>query len=357
MGLRCIMRLVSTECLKDGDIIGKDIISDEGGVLLRHHTSFKEIFKHKLIERNIFEVYIEDEISAGIEPVQLITSEVKNKIFKDMKRQFENLKTKLTIEVEEISEITRFLIQELEKKEMVVELSDLKANDLYTYEHCIAVAILTELVCTKMGLSAEVKEQTVMGALIHDIGKIILPKDILNKPGKLTEEEYELVKGHAEIGYGMIKKNSEVSAITKLTVLCHHEREDGSGYPLGKGEDLHISAKIVGACDLFHALISDRCYRQGLPINEAVMIAQKQAINPQIRQTIENFICFYPVGCMVLLSNGSLAIVEKNFAADIRNPLVRVISHFDGEFIACGRLYLMEEENINIVRRYNEKLK
>lgn len=350
------MRLVPIEHLKDGDIIARDIISYDGGVLLRHDTRFKEVFKSKLIERNVSEVYIDDEISKGIEPTELIESSTKQRMANDIKKQFEKLKDRLELDVSVFSEITEFLIEQLSRKELVLELDDLKTNDDYTYEHCLAVAILTNMVCNKMNMNIYQKEKIVMGAMIHDIGKIIIPKDILNKPDRLTKEEYEIMKSHTVVGYKMIKDNTELSAITKLAVLCHHEREDASGYPLGKGEELHIGTKIVAACDLYHALISDRCYRQGLPINEVIMVAQKEAINPEIRTIIENTFSYYPVGCMIQLNNGKIGIVEKNIASDIKRPIVRIIDKEEGRLVATYKLNLQNERQLFIVSRYNEKL-
>lgn len=350
------MRLVPIEHLKDGDIIARDIISYDGGVLLRHDTRFKEVFKSKLIERNVSEVYIDDEISKGIEPTELIESSIKQRMANDIKKQFEKLKDRLELDVSVFSEITEFLIEQLSRKELILELDDLKTNDDYTYEHCLAVAILTNMVCNKMNMNIYQKEKIVMGAMIHDIGKIIIPKDILNKPDRLTKEEYEIMKSHTVVGYKMIKDNTELSAITKLAVLCHHEREDASGYPLGKGEELHIGTKIVAACDLYHALISDRCYRQGLPINEVITVAQKEAINPEIRTIIENTFSYYPVGCMIQLNNGKIGIVEKNIASDIKRPIVRIIDKEEGRLVATYKLNLQNERQLFIVSRYNEKL-
>lgn len=351
-----MMRLVPIEYLEEGDIIAKDIISYDGGVLLRYNTRFKEAFKSRLIERNILEVYIEDEISKGIELKKIIEPVVKQRITQDIKKQFDKLKDKMQLEAGAIQQIATELIQQIDQKEMILELDDLKMNDEYTYEHCVAVAILATLVCHKMNMNSIQKEKIVMGAMIHDIGKIIIPKDILNKPTGLSREEYELIKSHAEIGYKMIKENQELSPITKLAVLCHHEREDGSGYPLGKGEELHIGPKIVAACDLYHALISDRCYRQGLPISEAIAIGQKEAIHPEVRGIIEGLFAYYPVGCMVELNDGRIGIVEKNQAIDIKRPIIRVIEREDGRLIEKSKINLQEGKQLHIIGKYSGNL-
>lgn len=351
------MRLISTRLLKEGDIIGRDIVSHEGGVLLKHDTRFKEAFKNKLLERDVLEVYIKDEVSEGIEPAEIISQESKQIIMSDIKAQYESLKNHFDIDIDILTKVTNLLIEELMQKDLVFELDDIKTNDNYTYEHCIAVAMMSHLVCDKLMIPMEQKKQIVLGALIHDIGKVIIPKDVLNKPGRLTDEEYMMMRTHAEVGYSMIKDNPSIHAITKLVVLCHHEREDGSGYPLGKGPELHIGAKIVGACDLFHALISNRCYRQGLPVNEVIAIAQNEPINPQIRTIIEHSLAYYPVGCMVQLNDGSIAIVEKNFAADVKKPLVRVIRRdFNGTKQDTYKLDLRKEIGYWIEKRYMGKI-
>ena len=350
------MRRILTEHLQEGDIIAKDIISYDGGILLRQDTRFRTAFKSKLIERNITEVYIEDEVSRGIEVKEILEPNARKVITQDIEAQFVKLQKNLELNVETLTQIANFLIEQLSEKEMILELEDLKANDNYTYEHCIAVAILTNVVCNKLNINIEQKEHIVLGALLHDIGKIIIPKDILNKPGRLTQEEYTTVKTHTHIGYMMIKDYREIHAITKLIVLCHHEREDGSGYPLGKGRELHIGAKIVAACDLYHALISDRCYRQGLPINEAITIGQKEPINPQIREIIENCFAYYPIGSMVCLNDGNIAIVEKNFSNDIRRPIVRIVSREQGKTVEKYKINLQEQREYYIVERYKGRI-
>lgn len=350
------MRLMPIEYLKEGEIIAKDIISYEGGILLRHDTRFKEVFKSKLIERGILEVYIEDEISEGINPREIIEPIVKQRMTQDMKKQFDKLKDSFKLDVNTISEMSIELIDQLNQKELILELDDLRTNDDYTYEHCLAVSILTTLVCNKMNIDTAQKQKIVMGAMIHDIGKIIIPKDILNKPTSLSKEEYEMIKSHAQIGYKMIKDHSQLSPITKLAVLCHHEREDGSGYPLGKGEELHIGTKIVAACDLYHALISDRCYRKGLPIHEAISIGQREPIHPEVRTIIENLFAYYPVGCLVELNDGRIGIVEKNISTDIKRPIIRIIDKENGKLVAKYKLNLQNEEQLYIVGRYYERL-
>ncbi|MHC1748675.1 MAG: HD-GYP domain-containing protein [Cellulosilyticaceae bacterium] len=348
------MRLVHVDKLQEGDIVGKDIISEQGGILLRRLTVFKDIYRKQLLERNIHEIYVEDELSNGIEPVDIITPEIRRKITSDVRTEFDKIKKNLTVDSRVVSEISTMILEELAGKNTICEMMDLKINDDNTYEHCISVAIMTALTCKKMCISEMHTKKIVMGALMHDIGKIIIPKDILNKPGALTSEEMNIMKSHAEIGYELVKHNVNISPITKVAILCHHEREDGTGYPLGKTEDLHIGAKIVAACDIFHALMSDRPYRQGFPLNKVILIAKSEKVNPEIRQVVESILAFYPVGTMLVLSSGEVGFVEKNFVNDVTRPLVKVVYNIKDKQNKNHRLDLQIEKNIQIVRKISQ---
>lgn len=345
------MRLVEVRYLKEGDVIGHDIVSETGAILLRKSSIFKEAYRANLLARNIDYIYIDDEISKGIEPVEIISREARSKIYTDVAKEFEKIRTSLTMNYEVLFKTTNSLMEQLSSKNIVCEMSDLKTNHFDTYNHSIGVAIMATLVCKKMSLSEELTEKIVLGALMHDIGKMIIPKDILDKPAPLTDEEYEVMKTHTTIGYEMIKNNVELSPITKVAVLCHHEREDGMGYPLGKGDELHIGTKIVAACDVFHALLSDRSYRKGLPVNRAIMIAKGEKLDPQIREIVESILAFYPVGSVVGLSTGEFAIVEKNFTENLERPLVRVVYQSTVGDVTPYKIDLREKKEVYIVDR------
>ncbi|MBX5470694.1 MAG: HD-GYP domain-containing protein [Thermoleophilaceae bacterium] len=141
-------------------------------------------------------------------------------------------------------------------------LSDaLETKDSYTADHARHVADLTERVGARLGLAGQQLRTLRYGALLHDIGKIGVPTEILNKPGKLTDEEFEKVKEHTVIGERMLGQIPFFSAVQPL-VRSAHERWDGGGYPDGlAGEDIPLGARIICACDAFHAMTSDRPYR------------------------------------------------------------------------------------------------
>ena len=348
------MRLVAVDCLIGGELIARDIIRENGVVLLKKNTIYKQSFKQKLLDYNISSIYIEDSISEGIEPVELITQEKRILISQDLKEEVSKIKTGGKINAEGTHYIAEGIIENINHQNLVYDVVNIKTNDESTYDHSIGVTLLAYIVCRKLNLPLPQIKDILVGSLLHDIGKLFIPKEILTKESKLTEHEFQIIKQHPTIGYNLIKDDATISAISKVTVLCHHEREDGSGYPLGKGADVHIGAKITACCDVFDATTTERCYRKAMHINEAIVTLHKEKLNPVIRTALESILNFYPVGAAVLLSNGSVGIVEKNYAHDLISPIVRVVFNKAGSSQTFERLDLSKNKDISIIQRLGD---
>lgn len=345
------MRLVNINYINGYETLARDIIVNEGVILLRKGTKLKTPLVKKLREFNIQQIYIEDQISEGITPDEIISMQEKQMLIKDITEGFAKLKEKLIVDTHVINKIATSLTDKFYSDSIIVDIMNIQKNDDYTYTHCINVAILTTTLCNKLKIDADMTRKIVIGALLHDVGKILVPKDILNKPSKLTDQEFNIMKQHSVLGYDILKDNSELDPVSKLVVLCHHERSDGSGYPLGKTDDLHIGAKVVAACDIFDALVSDRPYRKGFELNEACIILKKEKIDIHVREALEKMIAFYPVGSAVLLSNGVVGIVEKNFAGDLNKPNVRGVYNVRDKCTCEQRICLRDEKELYIVSK------
>ena len=146
----------------------------------------------------------------------------------------------------------------------------LEANDEYTSSHARWISDMALLVGRELELDRDALKRLELGALFHDIGKIGIPSDILQKPGPLTDEEFEIVKAHPELGEKILAPIDRLSDVRPIVRACH-ERWDGGGYPDGKaGDEIPIEARIVLVCDAFHAMVTDRPYRGRMPGAEAV---------------------------------------------------------------------------------------
>ncbi|CQR70788.1 Cyclic di-GMP phosphodiesterase response regulator RpfG [Sporomusa ovata DSM 2662] len=147
----------------------------------------------------------------------------------------------------------------------------------YTFTHSLHVAILTGLLGKWTGFTGRMLKNFILSGLLHDIGKVFVPREILDMPGSLTTEESDIIQLHSEQGYQLLSTCYDVSQEVKLGVLQHHEREDGSGYPFGlKEKDLNICAKFVAIADIYDAMTSDRTYRKKIPPIIAIKIMLNQ---------------------------------------------------------------------------------
>ena len=158
---------------------------------------------------------------------------------------------------------------------LTVIAKTLELKNPYTEKHSQDMVDNAVNTAIKLGVSANFLENIKYGTLLHDIGKLAIPDNILNKKGKLTEEEFTEIKKHPLVGYELLKNVFEpISDIIK----SHHERIDGNGYPFGlKGEDITLPAKIVAVCDVYDALISERPYKEPMPKNKAISIIEESA--------------------------------------------------------------------------------
>lgn len=151
-----------------------------------------------------------------------------------------------------------------------VVITTLDARDPYTYEHSFRVAHFSEVISRKMGLSESAHQKLHIAAHLHDIGKIGVPDNVLNKPGRLSKDEMLAIQTHPRIGCNILGRLPDFRDIAGI-VLCHHERYDGKGYPGGlKGELIPIESRIICLSDALDAMTSDRPYRKGMPFEKAV---------------------------------------------------------------------------------------
>lgn len=195
-----------------------------------------------------------------------------------------------------------------------------------TYAHSINVAIISRMIGMWMDYNTEALDSLTLGGLLHDIGKCKIPLSIINKPGRLTPEEYSVIKTHPVIGYEMLKNQNIPSRIKKI-VLTHHERCDGSGYPMGlHGEDIDDYANIIGIADIYDAMTSDRCYRDGVCPFEVISIFESDGLGqfkPQFITCFLERIANTYIGNNVLLSNGSIGKIVLISKGQLTRPIVQ----------------------------------
>jgi len=333
------MRLIAVDKIKENDILGKAIYSSDAALLLSSGVKLSQTMVRSLKKNNIYYVYIEDGLSDGIEPMSIIPDEVKiksvAKVEKIMKKTFSQgalTKGKMLDDkiVNEYKNIVKELLDTLsEMPERLYNMVELMGTDMYTYSHSVNVAVLSIVIGLAMKLDREKIQHMSMGALMHDLGKMFVPEDILNKPANLSDDEFAHMKDHVAFGYELVKDDLALSGITKQVIYGHHERLDGSGYPRGLQEkNISIYTRIVSICDMFDAMTTDRVYQRKMPVYKAIDVMMGEAIeriDAVLLKTFIDNVAIYKPGETVLLEDGRKGIVvdvRKGFAT---RPIVRII--------------------------------
>lgn len=209
--------------------------------------------------------------------------------------------------------------------------------DTYTYTHSIDVAILAIAIGVKMGFHRKKLICLGVGSILHDLGKTKIPNEILNKPGKLTPDEFSIIQKHPVYGYETIKEH-DINRISAEIVLNHHERYNGSGYPNGlHSNEINELAYICAIADVYSAMTADRVYRKALPPHEAyemIMVSGEINFTPVTVEAFLKCIVPYPVGSIVYLSNGHIAQIYRQNPGLVFRPVVKLLS--TGEEINLG---------------------
>lgn len=206
----------------------------------------------------------------------------------------------------------------------LLSVARLKNHDDYTWLHSMAVCGLMINLAQQLGLDNKQVLRVGMGGLLHDVGKAAVPLEILNKPGKLTEEEFEVMRQHPVTGAQMLMEANAEADLLDIA-LHHHEKYDGSGYPHRlKGEEISFYSRMAAVCDVYDALTSTRVYRKGWSPAEAMhnMLSWRGHFDNQILYTFVRAIGIYPVGSLVRLASGRVALVVKAGERSLLKPVV-----------------------------------
>lgn len=209
----------------------------------------------------------------------------------------------------------------------LISLSRLKTSDEYTYMHSVAVCALMVALARRMNMNEEQVREAGVAGLMHDVGKMVIAPEILNKPGRLTSDEYTVMKYHPEAGLKILQDSKQVNAMVLDVCLHHHEKFDGSGYPHGlAGEQISLFARMGAVCDVYDAVTSDRPYKKGWGAANSIreMASWKGHFDEKIFQTFVKTLGIYPVGTLVTLSSGCLAVVIEQGEKSLLLPRVKV---------------------------------
>ncbi|GIO28642.1 HD-GYP domain-containing protein [Ornithinibacillus bavariensis] len=336
------MRLVATASIQPGEVLGQTIYRDNGTILLHSGVQFTARLVKRLLEQGITYVYIEDEATKDIVVQSVLSDRLRQdatssmrSLFADVQKNKLNKNSFVLDEGEKnLTEIIHRIAEEISSHdESISLLTDIYLTDDYIFQHSLNVTIYALAIGATLNLNAQELAELGKGAILHDIGKVFIDPEILQKPDKLTDEEYEIMKSHTIFGYDVLRKNHNYSSVVAHCAYQHHERLDGTGYPRGlKGSDIHLFAQIIGVADVFDAVTSNRVYRKAMLPHEGVELLYSSAVEQFDIRVVEAFkssVAVYPNGISVELSDNRQGVVMKQNKTICDRPIIRILKEND----------------------------
>jgi HD-GYP domain-containing protein (c-di-GMP phosphodiesterase class II) len=324
--------------------LGKKIYNEEGLVLLNERVELTQSILRRLKQYGITRLYIEDSRTEDIVPQDPISDETRRVAMNAIRTGFRQFMTENWNRgfhnTDSIGKTFReplsMMIDDIGRNpNAMLMLTDISVTDLYLFQHSLNVGIYSIMLGLSLGFSREQLTVLGLGALLHDIGKTKLPLQILQKPGKLNDGEYELMKKHTEFGYRLLKDEPNIPLISAHCALQHHERLDGSGYPNKlRGDEIHEYAKWLGIVDSYDAMTSNRVYREAMLPHQALEVLFAGAGTLFDKDQVEHFrnrIAIYPIGSVVKLSTGETGVVVDVNSHSPQRPVVRILEDEHGQ--------------------------
>lgn len=326
------MYRVSVDALQPGMKVAKAIYTSDGQILINRGVGLKPRYIDNLRKFGIAAIYVEDNLAVDVVVEDVIDEATRIEATKTVREFFINTQQssagRALISNQQLEKTVNQIIEDLlSQKELMVNLQDIRTMDDYTFAHSVNVCVLSLITGIAFGFSKTQLTHLGMGALLHDIGKTKIPQSIMNKPGKLTEEEFSIMQKHSQYGYDILRE--QVSLLTAHMALEHHERYDGTGYPNGmQGKDIHLFSRICSVADVYDAVTADRVYRKAFAPHEAYELLAASGgshFDYHVVSTFLRNVAAYPTGTWVELNTGEIGVVVETKPGFSTRPLVRLM--------------------------------
>lgn len=362
------MRLVSTTQLHPGMTLGRSVCTADGRVLLRAGTELNKPYIKSLLNYGVWSVYVTDSLTPDAAPADVVPEESRHALAGHLQECMAALeqipadlpaaevgRLRLRLNTEGLRKaVSTVVSQVLANPNAVVNLHEIRKADEYTVGHSTNVCLISTLLGASLGYTEAELKELAMGALLHDVGKTLVPAELINKPGRLTAEEYEVIKTHTTLGWQVLQSQTDLSPVAAIIALQHHERWKGGGYPNGTaGNKIHRFARVCAVADCFDALTADRSYRPGIRPSQALALMTGElatSFQPEILLALLGCVAPYPVGTSVELTGGLRAVVTEVDRLTPARPTVRVTAEPGGELPEPYEVNLAHEPRLRILR-------
>ncbi len=354
------MRRVPIDSILPGMVVGHNVYNARGDTLICRNVVLNSKSIKSLKRLGIPALYIDDGSLPDFYVEDVIDEKSRVaaiKLTRDILRGRSSTSSPLEKAlVAESKTIIEDLIEQLmENPNLMVNLVDIRSVDDYLFGHSVNVCVLSLITGVCLCYDKIKLMRLGIGSLMHDMGKALIPSNILNKPGSLTHEEFDIIKRHSEYGYLILtNENSRIKKLSALIALQHHERYNGEGYPKGlRGSEIHEFSQIVGIADVFDAMTADRVYRKAHQPHEAyeMLAASGDYLFEYklVRAFLRN-IAAYPAGTMVRLSTNEIAVAVDTPKGFSLYPNIKVIYDAEGNRLPEPKdIKLSERTNLTIL--------
>jgi HD-GYP domain-containing protein (c-di-GMP phosphodiesterase class II) len=371
------MHKLSVDLLQPGMVLAKSIDNERGDALLAKGVTLTQLYIDALKEHGYHSVYVRNGIADDVEPPQILSPLVRELTYRHLKDLFNVLESATTEaktdderreiieqialsikpQFSELRKDVEKIVDEVVGADTITGIVSLKSYDNYTFEHSVEVTVVGIVLGKRLRLTISELHQLALGCLCHDIGKLVVPKTLLGKPGKLTDEEFAIIQRHPQAGFDAVQRlMGQSDIIARHIVRQHHERQDGNGYPRGlRGSNRFVAGKpafgqglmlpaaeISAVADVYSAIASDRPYRPAMSPQQIISTMGQMAGTHLNRDVVTKFMTIlpsYPIGTDVIVIEGRLrgfrGIITDVKPSHINAPVLRVMFDPQGHTVAA----------------------
>lgn len=387
------MRLINIDSLSEGMEIGQDLYDEHNRLLLRRGAAIRGQYVSRLRKMGLPALYVQDADTSDITVAEAIPQAARIKALKNLTDTFNTISSsvegfrQLSIEaahqniqskkfMDTFRSLTKddgldkmlgdvnTMVDQLMNKDVLLGLNTIKTHDGYTFQHSIDVSIMGLVLAKKMGWDEERLRAFGVGCILHDVGKIFIDKEILTKPDRLSDEEFDRMKAHPTMGYELVKTIApSLNKLVAHVAYQHHERQDGSGYPRGltgdstlgenKPNTIHDFGAVCAVADIYDAMASDRPYRQGWPPDRVVALIRElsgKQLNSKVVDIFLRTVAPYPIGTGVRVMNGMFegfeGVVSDVDDRQLDRPIVRLLFNESTERVDAVEVDLRKEGDV-----------
>ena len=382
----------SLKSIRPGVRIGKPIFTQEGKLLLGRGVTINDFFIKGLEKRGVTSVYIHDDTTEDVVPEDSISELVRGSTIGHLKELFGSLEeireemkhesfqavtsavtSKNFVEIfgksnvfQKLANDASSIVDQIMSGEVTLGLNSIKTFDNYLFQHSIDVALISIMIARKIGFNNKRLRELGIGCLLHDMGKTLIPNEIVNKPGKLTPEEFKIMQKHSAIGYELMKGVVAIGILPPHVAFQHHEKQDGTGYPRGLTGDntlklsmesrtIHIYGHIAAVADVYDSLSSDRPYRPAFPPEKVFKILREMGGTHLNIAALNHFFTIapvYPVDATVRIVSKKyyhyIGVVVGLNEGKLDSPVIRLIRGSRKEKIKPIEIDLSKQNDVVI---------